>query len=76
MRHLTILFVGGLAVSLYFAASVLGDDPENENIQWVLPGDFEDALERAKAENRIILIKGLGFGLDELGSKCATKGCW
>lgn|GEM_PF-5900834 len=45
-------------------------------ISWILPGHFKDAQTRAKNENRILIIKGLGFGLDEVGATCATKGDW
>jgi hypothetical protein len=45
-------------------------------IQWVLPGDFPRALARAKQEQRILVIKGISFGVDDAGAKCATKGVW
>ncbi|MEO6593880.1 MAG: hypothetical protein ABIP94_03910 [Planctomycetota bacterium] len=46
------------------------------NIHWVLPGDFSTALQRAVAEQRLLLIKGISFGVDEAGATCATKGKW
>ena len=45
-------------------------------IQWVLPGDFEQARARAQKEQRILVIKGISFGVDTAGAKCATKGVW
>lgn len=45
-------------------------------IEWVLPADFDAALERAKVENRLLLIKGVSFGIDEAGASCATAGTW
>jgi hypothetical protein len=45
-------------------------------IAWVLPGDFPQALARAQKEQRILLIKGISFGVDDAGAKCATKGVW
>ena len=45
-------------------------------INWVLPGHFDDALKQANAQQRLIMIKGIAFGIDELGATCATKGCW
>lgn len=45
-------------------------------IDWVLPGDFATALARAKTEQRMLVIKGISFGVDVAGSKCATKGVW
>lgn len=47
-----------------------------EKINWVFPGHFDRAYEQAEKKNRLLLIKGLGFGLDDLGATCATKGCW
>lgn len=48
----------------------------SESIDWVIPGKFDEALASAKEQNRILLVRALGFGLDELGASCATKGCW
>ena len=45
-------------------------------IEWVLPGDFPQALARAQKEQRILVIKGISFGVDDAGAKCATKGVW
>jgi hypothetical protein len=45
-------------------------------IHWTLPGDFPAALARAKAEQRILVVKGISFGVDAEGAKCATKGVW
>ena len=30
----------------------------------------------AQAQKRLIMIKGIAFGIDELGATSATKGCW
>jgi hypothetical protein len=45
-------------------------------IRWHVPGEFEDARKEAEKEKRLLLIKGIAFGVDELGAKDATKGCW
>ena len=45
-------------------------------IDWHLPGDFEAAKAATGKANRILLIKGIAFGVDAEGAKCATKGCW
>jgi hypothetical protein len=45
-------------------------------IRWRVPGEFEDARKEAEKEKRLLLIKGIAFGVDELGAKDATKGCW
>lgn len=51
-----------------------GCDPSA--IQWFVPGQFEKALARAKEEKRLLVIKGISFGVDDAGAKCATKGKW
>ena len=45
-------------------------------VEWVLPADFDAALKRAKVENRLLLINGISFGIDEAGASCATAGTW
>lgn len=45
-------------------------------VNFFLPGTFADALDRAKTSQRCLIIKGVAFGIDEAGSKCATKGHW
>ena len=49
---------------------------DTTNIRWVLPASFATALERAKEEHRLMLIKGVSFNIDEAGATCATKGTW
>ena len=79
-RLLSFVFLFGLSANFAFAQTGSGpvsSGPGNtEAIRWVLPGDFQDAQRQAVEKKRMLLIKGLGFGLDELGAKCATKGCW
>lgn len=45
-------------------------------IRWTLPGDFKAAREKARKENRILIIKGISFGVDKLGARDATCGTW
>ena len=45
-------------------------------IEWHLPHQFGEAREASKTKNRILLIKGVSFGIDEAGAQCATKGKW
>ena len=45
-------------------------------IRWFYPDQFESACEAAKTRQRILLIKGISFGIDEAGARCATKGRW
>lgn len=78
MRALLRPLVIGLAA---LQIHVAGQEPivplaDTTNIEWVLPGDFGDALARAKAEKRLLLIKGISFGVDVEGAGCATKGRW
>ncbi|MFY9344721.1 MAG: hypothetical protein WAT39_19675 [Planctomycetota bacterium] len=49
---------------------------DRNTIQWVLPGDFRQALARANREQRMLVIKGISFGVDTEGARCATKGVW
>ena len=46
------------------------------SIRWHFPHQFEEALARSKAESRILVIKGVSFGIDTEGATCATKGKW
>jgi hypothetical protein len=45
-------------------------------IRWVLPDAFDEALRRAHVEERLVLVKGVSFGIDDAGARCATKGKW
>ncbi len=45
-------------------------------IRWALPGEFAVARERAVAEGRLLVVKGISFGVDAIGARCATKGRW
>lgn len=45
-------------------------------IDWVLPGNFPTAVARAQQDQRILVIKGISFGVDSAGAACATKGVW
>ena len=69
------LFLGG-------AAGAGGPDekaPVCQNtldINWVLPGEFGEARTRSQKENRLLMIKGIAFGIDEVGARNAKKGCW
>ncbi len=61
-----------LALGLFVAAA----HADECSIRWHFPHEFEEARERARAENRILVIKGVSFGIDEEGALCATKGKW
>lgn len=78
-HHHRTLLISSLVLLLL--ATIHADDATkaSENtiaINWVLPGHFADALKQANAQQRLIMIKGIAFGIDDLGATCATKGCW
>ncbi|MBI3408400.1 MAG: hypothetical protein HY040_08590 [Planctomycetes bacterium] len=62
----------------------MADDPQKERltcqntsaIRWFLPGQFEEARAHAEKTKRILMVKGISFGIDAVGAKCATKGNW
>lgn len=69
-----------VALSAAFGLPAVAADPtactDRTAIRWYTPGDFESARKEAEKEKRLLLIKGIAFGMDELGAKDATKGCW
>lgn len=68
-----------LALALTAAPAAQDEAPpayDATAIQWVLPDAFDEALRRARVEERLVLIKGVSFGIDEAGAQCATKGKW
>jgi hypothetical protein len=69
---LTVIALAGDAATL----RAQGATCDRTAIEWVLPGDFPQALARARKEQRIVVIKGISFGVDAAGAKCATKGVW
>lgn len=80
------VYLPSLLAVLLGCSSALGQNTEHtaaaeygfnsESINWVIPGKFDEALQAANDQNRMLLVRALGFGLDELGASCATKGCW
>ena len=62
-----------LPVLVLLAGAAVADEC---SIKWLFPHQFEEARARSRAENRILLIKGVSFGIDEEGACCATKGRW
>ncbi len=71
------------ATSLLLSECVTAQQPattapacDRTAITWTLPGDFDRALARAVQEQRMIVIKGISFGVDVAGARCATKGVW
>lgn len=76
-------YVATMAIVVVLGAPVRAQDPETPEygcdrsaIQWILPGHFSDARKQAKEQDRLIMIKGVSFGIDATGATCATKGTW
>jgi hypothetical protein len=46
------------------------------SIRWHFPHEFDAARARSRDGNRILLVKGVSFGIDDEGATCATKGRW
>jgi len=54
----------------------LKQDVDSRAIEWAFPGEFAEARRRSKEEQRILMIKGVSFGIDEVGLVEPTKGEW
>ena len=54
----------------------LKDCCDSRSIQWIFPGNLSEARERCRRENRLLLIKGVSFGIDEEGLRSPTMGTW
>jgi hypothetical protein len=68
-----------LGLFALLAAPAAAADPacaDTTAIRWHTPGKFEEARKAAAAQHRILMIKGIAFGVDAAGAECATKGCW
>ncbi|MGE3853851.1 MAG: hypothetical protein AB7K09_19120 [Planctomycetota bacterium] len=50
--------------------------PDTVAVNFFTPGHFKAAVAAATQQKRLLLIKGIAFGVDELGAQCATKGHW
>ena len=72
-RILALSCVTGLAPA---QAKVTPAGCDNTAIQWFKPGEFAAARKLAKKSKRLLVIKGISFGVDDVGAKCATKGKW
>lgn len=78
----TRLSLGLVVMALVLAPAAWADEttPAERRataaIEWKLPHQFDEALAEAKKTNRLLLIKGVSFGIDDAGAKCATKGKW
>ena len=72
-------------ISLALGAGSLAAEPDTAapqraraeaQIAWKLPHQFDEALAEARAKRRLLIIKGVSFGIDAKGAACATAGKW
>lgn len=79
---LPVVIAGALcaqAASGFFQDDAASSRPrivDDAAIRWFRPGQFEDAVAAAKGSGRLLLLKGISFGIDTAGADCATKGTW
>ena len=52
------------------------DERARAAIEWKLPDQFEAARDQAQRDKRLLIVKGVSFGIDQAGATCATKGKW
>lgn len=74
----TLCLLGGLALPAWSdePTNTMASCADTNNIQWYTPDRFTQAREAAGKQKRLLMIKGIAFGIDAVGAKCATKGCW
>ena len=67
---------GRLIIASIFLAALArtGLAQDNSRIQFTLP--FEKALAKAKAENKLLFLKPIYGGVDEIGAKDYCRGSW
>jgi len=74
------MLTAGMVVSLLAisaeAQDTAGAPCDRSAIRWFVPGEFEAARRKAEEEGRFLLLKGISFGIDDLGATSATKGRW
>ena len=70
--------VGIVLVSSWGPAADASEPRERAQaaIDWKLPHQFDEAVAEAERSKRILVIKGVSFGIDPEGAQCATKGKW
>lgn len=75
-RSLIAALVVAAVVNSVPASDDFANCQDKTAIQWFTPGSFAAARLQAENSRRMMMIKGIAFGVDEVGAKCATKGCW
>lgn len=76
---MTRILFAAVALTALVSPAVAADPAactDRSAIRWHTPGEFEAARKEAETEKRLLLIKGIAFGVDAAGAKDATKGCW
>lgn len=80
MRVRTMILTAALLLHLVPIVRAADEQPagpgDSRVADFFLPGQFLEARMKAMETNRSLLIKGVAFGMDEAGAKCATKGHW
>ena len=76
MKTFALVVAGFLLLAGWVPAQEPTRPVDDSNIRWHIPGKFEAARQRAIDENRLLVIKGISFGVDSIGATCATKGTW
>ena len=65
------------AIGLLVLGSVAwAEECDTLAIRWKLPHEFNEARELARTQNRLLILKGIAFGIDAEGARCATAGSW
>ena len=69
-------FALALSAVLTTTVSAQGASCSGDAIDWFVPGQFERAVDEATTRQRIVIVKGIAFGIDKAGAKSARKGTW
>ena len=65
-----------MPILLLAAVAAAAADCDERAISWFFPHQVGEARERSRESGRILLVKGVSFGIDHAGAACATKGRW
>ena len=65
-----------ILLPLLLASAAVAGECDRSSIRWFLPDQFAEARAAAKQRKRLLILKGIAFGVDEKGARCATDGSW
>ena len=66
-----------IAAGTLLATSLIAQGiDDRRHIDWFSPGEFAKARKKAAATGRLILVKGISFGIDARGAADARCGSW